>query len=61
MFVGFVITLDFFVVALVITRNLERFASLLGTWSPYALIVTSTSVTGFKGRKPQRKAAALER
>jgi hypothetical protein len=54
-----VITLDFFVVALMINRSLEMFASLLGTWIPFALIFTSTYVTGlYMGRKPQRKAAA---
>jgi hypothetical protein len=60
MFVGLVITLDFFVVALLMNRSLEMFASLLGTWIPFALIFTSTYITGLSlGRKPQRKAAAL--
>jgi hypothetical protein len=45
-FLGFVITVDFFVVALVINRSLEMFASLLGTWIPFALIFTSTFLTG---------------
>jgi hypothetical protein len=60
MFVGLVITLDFFVVALLMNRSLETFASLLGTWIPFALIFTSTYITGLSlGRKPQRKAAVL--
>lgn len=60
LFVGLVITLDFFVVALLINRSLEMFASLLGTWIPFALIFTSTYTTGwYLGRKPQHKAAAL--
>jgi hypothetical protein len=46
-FVGFVIVVDFFVVALLINKNLEMFASLLGTWIPFALIFTSTYVTGW--------------
>ena len=46
LFVGFVIAADFFVVALLINRSLEMFASLLGTWIPFALIFTSTYVTG---------------
>lgn len=46
MFVGFVIVVDFFVVALLINRSLEMFASLLGTWIPFALIFTSTYLTG---------------
>ena len=45
-FVGFVITVDFFVVALLINKSLDMFASLLGTWIPFALIFTSTYVTG---------------
>ena len=45
-FVGFVIVVDFFVVALLINRSLEMFASLLGTWIPFALIFASTCLTG---------------
>ena len=45
-FVGFVITVDFFVVALLINKSLDMFASLLGTWIPFALIFTSTYLTG---------------
>jgi hypothetical protein len=45
-FVSFVILVDFFLVALVINRSLEMFASPLGTWIPFALIFTSTYVTG---------------
>ena len=45
-FVGFVIAMDFFVVALLINRSLEMFASLLGTWIPFALILASTYLTG---------------
>ena len=57
-FVGFVIAMDFFVVALLINRSLEMFASLLGTWIPFALIFIVTSITGvYTGRKPQLKTA----
>lgn len=45
-FVSFVILVDFFLVALVINRSLEMFASPLGTWITFALIFTSTYVTG---------------
>ncbi len=45
-FVGFVIVVDFLVVALLILKSLEMFASLLGTWIPFALIFTSTYLTG---------------
>jgi hypothetical protein len=46
-FVSFVIVVDFFVVALLINHSLDMFASLLGTWIPFALILTSTYLTGF--------------
>src|SRR5215472_3277424 len=53
MFVGFVIAMDFLVVALLVNRSLEMFASLLGTWIPFALIFMATYVTGVsRGRKP---------
>jgi hypothetical protein len=45
-FTGFVIVVDFFLVALVINRSLDMFTSLLGTWIPFALIFTSTYLTG---------------
>lgn len=45
-FVGFVIAMDFFVVAMLINRSFEMFTGLLGTWIPFALIFTSTWVTG---------------
>ena len=45
-FDGFVIVVDFFVVALLINRSLEMFVSLLGTWIPFALIFVSTYLTG---------------
>ena len=45
-FVAFVITVDFFVVGLLINKSLDMFTSLLGTWIPFALIFTSTYLTG---------------
>ncbi len=45
-FVGFVIFMDFFLVSMIVMRSFEMFASLLGTWIPFALIFTSTFVTG---------------
>ncbi len=45
-FDGFVIAVDFLVVALVINRSLEMFTSLLGTWIPFTLIFASTYLTG---------------
>jgi hypothetical protein len=59
LFVGIVIGLDFFVVALLILRSMEMFTSLLGTWIPFALIFASAYMTGLNiTRNPQRQAAA---
>ena len=59
-FVSFVIVVDFFLIALVVNRSLEMFASPLGTWIPFALIFASTYVTGtlITGR-PQQQDAEL--
>ena len=45
-FTAFVIIVDFFLVGLLINRSLDMFTSLLGTWIPFALIFTSTYITG---------------
>jgi hypothetical protein len=45
-FVSFVILMDFFVVSMLVLGNFEMFASLLGTWIPFSLIVASTYLTG---------------
>jgi hypothetical protein len=45
-FVGFVMIVDFLLVALVINRSLAMFESLLGTWIPFVLIFASTFLTG---------------
>ncbi len=56
-FVGFVMAVDFFVVALVILRSLDMFASPLGTWIPFALIFASTWLTGtYVVSRPERRA-----
>jgi hypothetical protein len=58
-FVGFVIAVDFFVVALLINGSLEMFTSLLGTWIPFALIFASTYLTGlFVTKRVHRNVAA---
>ena len=57
-FVGFVMIVDFFLVALVILKSLDMFASLLGTWIPFALIFASTYLTGlYLVRSSNRKIA----
>jgi uncharacterized membrane protein len=41
-FTGFIVVTDFVVVALVINRSLDMFASALGTWIPFGSIFLST-------------------
>jgi hypothetical protein len=45
-FIAFVIGMDFFVVAMLIIRSFDMFTSMFGTWIPFALIFTSTYLTG---------------
>jgi len=45
-FVTFVVSVDFFLVALLINRSLDMFTSWLGTWLPFVLLSTSTYITG---------------
>jgi hypothetical protein len=58
--VSFVIIVDFFIVALLINKSLDMFASLLGTWIPFVLIFTSTYLTGlYTLKSSQHKVAAI--
>ncbi len=45
-FVGFIVVLDFFLVALLILRSLDMFRSVLGTWLPFFLIFIASLITG---------------
>ena len=55
-FVSFIITVDFFLVAMVINRSFEMFASPLGTWIPFTLLSAATSLTGkYLERKAERE------
>lgn len=45
-FVSFVIVVDFFVVSMLILKSFDMFASLLGTWIPFALLFTATYLVG---------------
>jgi len=58
-FVGFVIAVDFLVVALLINRSLEMFVSLLGTWIPFGLIFASTYLTGVSVLKNAKSEAVI--
>lgn len=54
-FVGIVIFMDVFLVALIIERSTEMFESLIGTWIPWALIFLSTYLTGlYLAARPAR-------
>ena len=53
LFVGFVVLLDFVLVALIINKSLAMFGNVLGTWIPFALIFISTYYTG---RHEEKKA-----
>jgi hypothetical protein len=46
MFLGFVIFVDFFLVAFLVLKNFDMFKSILGTWIPFLLIFLSTYLTG---------------
>ena len=45
-FVGFVMAMDFVLVAVLINRSLAMFASPIGTWIPFSLIFAATYLTG---------------
>jgi hypothetical protein len=50
-FLGIVVAMDFFVVALLIQKSLEMFKSVAGTWLPFVLIFVSTWCTGLAARR----------
>jgi hypothetical protein len=50
-FVAVVVLMDFFIVSLLINQNFDMFLSPIGTWIPFALIFTSTYLTGSIARK----------
>ena len=58
LFVGFVMAMDFFVVALLILGSLEMFAGPLGTWVPFAFIFASTWLMGSMVGRSVRAATA---
>jgi hypothetical protein len=56
-FTLFVILIDFFIVALIFLKNLEMFASVLGTWIPFVLIFVSTYLAGIIFKQKSKDAA----
>ncbi len=53
-FIAIVIGLDIFLVAMIFEKSFAMFASVLGTWIPFALIFAATYVTGTLTRKQAR-------
>ena len=45
-FIGFIIFMDFFLVALLIEKSFDMFKNPFGTWIPFALIFLTTYLTG---------------
>lgn len=45
-FLAFVVFMDVFLIALFVEKSFAMFASILGTWIPFALIFLSTYLTG---------------
>jgi hypothetical protein len=58
-FVSVVIFMDVFVVALLIEKSFEMFASLIGTWIPWVLIFVSTYLTDSYTMKRAEHTAAV--
>jgi hypothetical protein len=56
-FLGVVVAMDVFVVALLIQRSFEMFESVLETWLPFLLIFISTWWTGLAVRRSAHRAA----
>lgn len=52
-FIGFVIFMDVFLVALFIEKSFAMFTSPLGTWIPFALIFLATYITGLISKSPR--------
>lgn len=50
-FVSVVILADFLIVALLIEKSFEMFASVIGTWGPFALIFVAAYLTGIAVKK----------
>ena len=50
-FLSFAVFMDIFVIALFVEKSFEMFASILGTWIPFALIFLSTYLVGLYVKK----------
>ena len=45
-FLAFALLTDFFVIAMLVQKSFDMFASILGAWIPFALIFGSTYLVG---------------
>jgi hypothetical protein len=52
-FIGFVIFMDVFLVALFIEKSFAMFTSPLGTWIPFVFIFLATYITGLTLKSPR--------
>lgn len=59
-FLGLVMFLDFFGVALLMLRSLEMFTNPLGTWIPFALIFASTYLAGTLLTRRMNRVSAIQ-
>jgi hypothetical protein len=57
-FLGVVVVMDVFVVALLIERSFAMFESILGTWLPFLLIFISTWWTGLASNRAVHRRTA---
>lgn len=57
-FVGVVVFMDVFVVALLVQRSFEMFGSVLGTWLPFLLIFIASWWTGSAVRRAAHRTVA---
>lgn len=53
-FLGLVVFMDIFLVALLVERSFAMFTSILGTWIPFSLIFLSTYLTGLHRERVRR-------
>lgn len=50
-FLGFMVFMDVFVIALFVEKSLAMFTSILGTWIPFSLIFSATYLTGLQQKR----------
>lgn len=61
LFLSMVVALDLLLVAPIFEKSFAMFASVLGTWIPFALIFIATLVTGLAGRSTSSRSSSFRR